>query len=170
LDAAFESKDDIARAVFEQLQNVMKDYGYSIVNTLVTDLAPDSKVKASMNEINAARRLKEAASHQAEAEKVRQVKAAEAEAEARYLSGLGVARQRKAIVEGLKSSVSEFSEEVTGASPKDVMDILLLSQYFDTLSVVGANSLILEHDPATVANLQWYVGASFIEKKKDLLS
>jgi hypothetical protein len=52
-----------------------------------------------MNEINAARRLKEAASHKAEADKTRQVKGAEAEAEARYLSGLGVARQRKAIVE-----------------------------------------------------------------------
>lgn len=174
LDQAFESKDDIAQAVLEQLQNVMKDYGYSIVNTLVTDLAPDSKVKASMNEINAAKRLKEAASHQAEADKVRQVKAAVAEAEARYLSGLGVARQRKAIVQGLQASVSEFSGEVQGAKPKDVMDILLLSQYFDTLSSVGANSLILEHDPATVANLQQQVGSSFLvnEKKggkKDLL-
>lgn len=162
LDQAFESKDDIAKAVFEQLQHVMKDYGYQIVNTLVTDLAPDSKVKASMNEINAAKRLKEAASHQAEADKVRQVKNAEAEAEARYLSGLGVARQRKAIVQGLQASVSEFSEEVGGATPKDVMDILLLSQYFDTLSVIGANSLILEHDPATVSNLQHQVGASFM--------
>lgn len=172
LDAAFESKDDIARSVLDSLQNVMKDYGYSIVNTLVTDLAPDSKVKASMNEINAARRLKEAASHQAEADKVRQVKNAEAEAEARYLSGLGVARQRKAIVQGLQASVSEFSEEVGGAKPKDVMDILLLSQYFDTLSVVGANSLILEHDPATVAGLQKQVGASFMTEagKRDLLS
>lgn len=173
LDAAFESKDDIARAVLEQLQNVMKDYGYSIVNTLVTDLAPDSKVKASMNEINAARRLKEAASHQAEADKIRQVKNAEAEAEARYLSGLGVARQRKAIVQGLQASVSSFSEEVGGATPKDVMDILLLSQYFDTLSVVGANSLILEHDPATVASLQHQVGASFMTgaaAKTDFLS
>ena len=176
LDTAFESKDDIAKAVFAQLQSVMKDYGYEIVNTLVTDLAPDSKVKASMNEINAARRLKEAASHQAEADKIRQVKAAEAEAEARYLSGLGVARQRKAIVEGLQASVSEFSNEVGGAKPKDVMDILLLSQYFDTLSSVGANSLILEHDPATVANLQQQVGLSFMtetgKKKgmKDLLS
>ena len=74
LDQAFESKDDIAQSVLEQLQSVMKDYGYAIVNTLVTDLAPDIKVKASMNEINAARRLKEAASHQAEADKVRQVK------------------------------------------------------------------------------------------------
>lgn len=170
LDQAFESKDDIAHAVLESLQQVMKDYGYSIVNTLVTDLAPDSKVKASMNEINAARRLKEAASHQAEADKVRQVKAAEADAEARYLSGLGVARQRKAIVKGLQASVSEFSSEVKGADPKDVMDILLLSQYFDTLSTVGANSLILEHDPATVANLQQQVGVSFMAGRQDLLS
>jgi regulator of protease activity HflC (stomatin/prohibitin superfamily) len=101
-----------------------QDYGYEILTTLVTDLAPDSKVKASMNEINASRRLKEAASHKAEADKVKQVKAAEAEAEARYLSGLGVARQRKAIVQGLQASVSEFSQEVEGSTPKDVMDIL----------------------------------------------
>ena len=77
-----------------------------------------------MNEINASRRLKEAASHKAEADKVKQVKAAEAEAEARYLSGLGVARQRKAIVHGLQESVAEFSQEVEGSTPKDVMDIL----------------------------------------------
>jgi len=101
-----------------------QDYGYEILATLVTDVSPDAKVKASMNEINASRRLKEAASHKAEADKVRQVKAAEGEAEARYLSGLGVARQRKAIVQGLQSSVAEFSSEVEGATPKDVMDIL----------------------------------------------
>jgi len=171
LDQAFESKDDIARAVLTQLQKTMKDYGYSIVNTLVTDLSPDHKVKASMNEINAAKRLKEAASHQAEADKVRQVKAAEGEAEAKYLSGLGVARQRKAIVQGLQASVSDFSDDVPGATPKDVMDLLLLSQYFDTLSVVGANSLILEHDPATVANLQEQVGMSFMKRSaNDLLA
>jgi hypothetical protein len=82
-----------------------------------------------MNEINASRRLKEAASHKAEADKTKQVKGAEAEAEARYLSGLGVARQRKAIVDGLQSSVSAFSKEVDGATPKDVMSVLLLTQY-----------------------------------------
>jgi regulator of protease activity HflC (stomatin/prohibitin superfamily) len=162
LDEAFTSKDEVAQAVLGQLRDVMKAYGYEILNTLVTDLSPDSRVKASMNEINASRRLKEAASHKAEADKVKQVKAAEAEAEARYLSGLGVARQRKAIVEGLQESVGDFSASVEGATPKDVMDILLLSQYFDTLSVVGANSLILEHDPATVASLRQSVGGSFL--------
>ena len=89
LDEAFASKADIAEAVLEQLKDVMANYGYEIKNCLVTDLSPDYKVKASMNEINASRRLKEAASHKAEADKVKQVKNAEAEAEARYLSGFG---------------------------------------------------------------------------------
>lgn len=172
LDQTFASKADIASAVKEKLKSVMLQYGYEIMEALVTDLAPDIKVKASMNEINASKRLKEAASHKAEADKVKQVKAAEAEAEARYLSGLGVARQRKAIVQGLQTSVSEFSDNVENATPKDVMDILLLTQYFDTLSAVGANSMILEHDPATVAVLQKQVGKSFLDKgnKKGFLS
>jgi len=174
LDETFASKADIASAVKDKLESVMQQYGYQIMEALVTDLAPDHKVKASMNEINASKRLKEAASHKAEADKIKQVKAAEAEAEARYLSGLGVARQRKAIVSGLQTSVSEFSENVDGATPKDVMDILLLTQYFDTLSSVGANSMILEHDPATVARLQKQVGKSFLDRTsagtKDFLS
>jgi regulator of protease activity HflC (stomatin/prohibitin superfamily) len=161
LDEAFASKDEIAAATLNQLEGVMKDYGYQILNTLVTDLSPDSRVKASMNEINASKRLKEAAAHKAEADKIKQVKDAEADAEAKYLNGLGIARQRKAIVDGLQASVSEFSSEVKGTTPKDVMNILMLSQYFDTLNNVGANSLILEHDPATVANLQAQVGKSF---------
>ena len=169
LDETFASKADIASAVKDKLQSVMHQYGYEIMEALVTDLAPDHKVKSSMNEINASKRLREAASHKAEADKIRQVKAAEAEAESRYLSGLGVARQRKAIVEGLQMSVSEFTQDISIATPKDVMDILLLTQYFDTLSSVGANSLILEHDPATVANLQRQVGKSFLEKKKGFL-
>lgn len=165
LDEAFASKAQIADATLEQLTEVMREYGYEILNTLVTDLDPDPTNKASMNEITASKRLKEAASHKAEANKVQQVKAAEADAEAKYLSGVGVARQRKAIVQGLQSSVAAFSSEVAGATPKDVMDVLLLTQYFDTLSVVGANNLILEHDPSTVANLQKQVSVSFLKNQ-----
>lgn len=166
LDEAFASKSEIADATLHQLETVMKDYGYEILNTLVTDMSPDSRVKASMNEINASKRLKEAASHKAEADKVQQVKAAEADAEARYLSGLGVARQRKAIVEGLQASVNEFSDDVSGVGPKDVMDILMLTQYFDTLSAVGANSMILEHEPASVANLSNQVTRSMLRNRQ----
>ena len=160
LDEAFASKATIAEATLNQLESVMKDYGYEILNTLVTDMSPDARVKASMNEINASKRLKEAASHKAEADKVQQVKAAEAEADARYLSGLGVARQRKAIVAGFQESVSEFSQEVEGVKAKDVMDILMLTQYFDTLGAVGANNMILKHEPASVASIQAQVRSS----------
>lgn len=165
LDESFANKKDIATNIFNQLRDVMREYGYEILDSLVTDIAPDAKVKASMNEINASRRLKEAASHKAEADKIKQVKGAEAEAEARYLSGLGVARQRKAISQGLQASVAEFTEEVVGAAPKDVMDVLLLTQYLDTLGTIGANTLILQHDPSTVSELQEQLSSSFLQKQ-----
>jgi hypothetical protein len=66
------------------------------------------------------------------------VKSAEAEAEAKYLSGVGVAKQRKAIVDGLRSSIVDFSNNVEGASTKEVMDLLLLTQYFDMIRDVGS--------------------------------
>ena len=62
LDQLFEMKDDIATAVKAELDSVMDDFGYGIVKALVTDINPDEKVKVSMNEINAAQRLREAAS------------------------------------------------------------------------------------------------------------
>ena len=157
LDDAFASKADIAASVMTQLRDVMKDYGYEIINSLVTDLSPDSKVKASMNEINASKRIREAASHKAEADKILQVKAAEAEAESKYLSGLGVARQRQAIVAGLRDSISEFGKEVEGASPHDAMNLLLLTQYFDALSAIGSSSktstIFIPHDPGSVGSI-----------------
>lgn len=69
------------------------------LQVLITDLDPDQRVKAAMNEINASKRLKYAVAERAEGDKILQVKAAEAEAEAKYLSGVGVAKQRKAIVD-----------------------------------------------------------------------
>lgn len=169
LDQAFSSKTDIAQACQDQLKSVMSEYGYEILESLVTDLSPDMKVKASMNEINASKRLKMASMHKAEADKIKQVKAAEAEAEARYLSGMGVARQRKAIVDGLKQSINDFKADVKGTQPRDVMDLLLLTQYFDLLRDVGANSLFLDHEPQAVARLQMQVNGGFMKTKKGMM-
>jgi len=54
-------------------------------------------------------------------------------------TGVGVARQRKAIVDGLKNSISDFTsnEQIKGASSKDVVDLLLITQYFDMLNSIG---------------------------------
>ena len=145
-----------------------------------------------MNEINSSKRLKYAVAERAEGDKILQVKSAEAEAEAKYLSGVGVAKQvrivlqkstisvivtlcvapqksmrterwsqetckeyhdtpclilkilsflllqRKAIVDGLRSSIVDFSDHVQGSSTKEVMDLLLLTQYFDMIRDVGS--------------------------------
>lgn len=152
LDNVFETKDDIAQAVKTELEQIMDDFGYGIVKTLVTDIDPDAKVKASMNEINAAQRLRVAAVEQAEADKIRVVKAAEAEAESKALQGKGIADQRTAIVKGLEESVSEFKDSVEGTSAHDVMNLVLMTQYFDTLKDVGlssnTNTIMIPHSPS----------------------
>ena len=90
-----------------------------IVNTLVTDLAPDAGVLAAMNNIETKRRERVAATEAAEAQKIIIVKTAQGEGEAKVakaegereamkLQGEGVALQRKAIVDGLKDSVVQF--------------------------------------------------------------
>jgi regulator of protease activity HflC (stomatin/prohibitin superfamily) len=137
LDAAFEAKEDLALSVKNALTETMTSYGYQIVQVLITDLDPDERVKNAMNEINSSKRLKYAVAEQAEGNKILKVKAAEAEAESKYLSGVGVAKQRKAIVDGLRNSIIDFSETVHGSSPKEVMDLLLLTQYFDMIRDVG---------------------------------
>merc|ERR1719284_1923074 len=116
-------------AVKERLAKSMGEYGYLIHQVLVTDLSPDDKVRHAMNEIDANRRLRIAATEKAEAEKVLKVKAAEADAESKFLQGQGVARQRTAIVEGLKHAVGGNTE----MDPKTVQELLLITQYFDTL-------------------------------------
>jgi len=140
LDHAFESKEEISLSLKTHLQETMNNYGVIILNALVTDLSPDVKVRDAMNEINASKRLKESAYQRAEGEKILKVKKAEAEAESMYLSGVGVARQRKAIMDGLKDSIIAFSSNVPGTTPKDVMDLLVLNQYFDTLQDMSNNN------------------------------
>lgn len=152
LDKTFEAKDDVAQAVKEQLADIMDDFGYHIVKALVVDIDPDAAVKESMNRINAAERLKAAAEMEAEALKIRQVKAAEAEAEAKHLQGIGIAKQRKAIADGLSESAELVKGNVESMSTETVMALLLMTQYFDTLQSMSSNSgsrtIFMPHSPS----------------------
>ena len=88
-----------------------------------------------MNEIQAQQRLRQAAREKAEANKILSVTAAEAEAEAKYLQGQGIARQRQAIVAGLRESVKEFGAQVEGVNSRDVLSLMLMTQWLDTMQV-----------------------------------
>lgn len=157
LDDLFEKKDEIADAVKSELAHVMDDFGYGIVKALVTDIDPDTKVKQAMNEINAAQRMRVAAAEKGEAERILRVKFAEAEAQSKALQGRGIADQRRAIVEGLRESVEDFRNGVPGSTAQDVMNLVLMTQYFDTLKELGtasrSNTILLPHSPGALGDL-----------------
>jgi len=167
LDEVFETKEEIAQAVQEELEKVMAGYGYHILQALITDIDPDKRVKEAMNNINAAQRLRVAAADKAEAEKIMVVKAAEADAESKHLAGVGVARQRAAIIQGLRDSVVGFAHEVEGTSAKEVMDLVLITQYFDTLKEIGANgrsnTVFIPHSPGAVESIADQIRNGFLQ-------
>ena len=138
LDDLFLSKDDISEAVQESLQKVMDDYGFIIRRSLITDITPDAKVAAAMNSINAAKRNREAAEHEAEAAKIKLVATAAAEAESKKLQGEGTANQRKAIALGIAESVRILHE--SGVSEREANAILLATQFFDMQQSLGQSS------------------------------
>merc|ERR1711892_1492148 len=150
LDDLFECKDEIASAVKERLSKSMGEYGYLIHQVLVTDLRPDEKVRFAMNEIDANRRLRVAAGEKAEADKVLIIKAAEADAESKFLQGQGVARQRTAIVKGLKQAVGGENAQMDS---KTVQELLLITQYFGTLERLAQGQATTVFMPHTVGNL-----------------
>lgn len=159
LDELFVSRSDVALDVVRSLQGTMHYFGYAIIDTLITDISPNSLVREAMNEINAARKLKEAMSHKAEAEKVVKVKAAEALAETLHLDGVGVAKQRNEIANGLQASIREFPDDTI--SSKNVMDLLLVSHYYDVLDAIGSENMFLYHNPKELRVLQEQVSSYF---------
>lgn len=167
LDDVFDQKDEIAKAVKTDLAQTMPSYGYHILQTLVTDIEPDSRVKSSMNEINAAQRQRVAAADKAEAEKILVVKGAEADAESKYLAGVGISRQRQAIVNGLRDSVQAFTREITDVSPRDVLEIMMMTQYFDMMKDVGSNSrtstIFVPNTPGAVSDVSSQIRNGFLQ-------
>jgi len=170
LDEVFEKKEDIAQDIEEKLGNIMPEFGYFIKTALVNDIVPDTKVASAMNEINAQERLRVAAEHKGEAEKILVVKAAEADAKSKELSGIGIANQRIAIVKGLKESVEDFQQAIEGVNAKDVISLVLLTQYYDMLTDVGRhsnnNTILIPHSPGAVGDFQQQIISSLLAADK----
>ena len=168
LDELFEKKDEIALEVQHQVAEEMTAYGYIIVKTLITKVEPDAEVKQSMNEINAAQRKRVAAQELAEADKIKIVTAAEAEKD--RLHGVGIAQQRKAIVDGLAESIAELKEANVGMSEEQIMSILLTNQYLDTLNTFadkGNQTLFLPNNPNGVDDIHTQILSSLkVDNKK----
>ena len=131
LDDVFEKKDDVAIAVKGELNEAMKNYGFDIIKTLVTDIDPDSQVKESMNRINASEREKVAAQFEGDAQRILIVERAKAEAESKRLQGQGIADQRREIARGLEDSVKVLNG--VDINSQEASALIVVTQHYDTL-------------------------------------
>jgi regulator of protease activity HflC (stomatin/prohibitin superfamily) len=163
LDDVFLKKDDIAIAVKNELQEAMREYGYNIIKTLVTDIDPDSQVKEAMNRINASEREKVAAQFEGEAQKILIVERAKAEAESKRLQGQGIADQRREIARGLEDSVKVLNN--VDINSQEASALIVVTQHYDTLQSVGAESnsnlILLPNSPQAGSEMLNNMVASF---------
>lgn len=163
LDYVFEKKDDIAIAVKSELSDAMNEYGYGIVKALVTDIDPDEEVKVAMNRINAAEREKTAAQFEGDAERIKIVEKARAEAESKRLQGQGIADQRREIAKGLEDSVEVLNK--AGINAQEASALIVITQHYDTLQSMGetsnSNLIMLPNAPSTASDMMTQLIASF---------
>ncbi|KAF6165703.1 hypothetical protein GIB67_012600 [Kingdonia uniflora] len=120
----------------------MSAYGYHIIQMLITYIEPDEHVKWAMNKINAAARMRVVANEKAEAKKILQIKRAEGDAKAKYLSG---------------------------TTTKDVMDKVLVTQYFDTMKKIGTSSkslvVFIPHGPGVARDVAAHICDGLLQKE-----
>ena len=163
LDDVFVKKDDIAIAVKRELQEYMSEYGYDIIKTLVTDIDPDSQVKAAMNRINASEREKIAAQFEGDAARILIVEKAKAEAESKRLQGQGIADQRREIARGLEESVEVLNK--VGINSQEASALIVVTQHYDTLQAIGeetnSNLILLPNSPQAGSDMLNNMVASF---------
>lgn len=67
-----------------------------------------------------------------------------------------MAKQRKAIVDGLRSSIVNFHGSVEGSSTKDVMDLLLLTQVSGPILLLAFGSNLNLTNPQPCATWRQY--------------
>lgn len=139
LDKLFESQNDICHAVAAQVKPLMRQFGYTIENTLVTNIEPDKVVRASMNEINASERLKESAQNKADADYIFKVREAEGDRDRKRLQGEGTAQQRLAILEGYGTGIDELAKR-WGLTSKEVVDFVLRMQQIDVMEALSKSN------------------------------
>ena len=163
LDDVFEKKDDIAIAVKGELNEAMKNYGFDIIKTLVTDLDPDAQVKESMNRINASEREKVAAQFEGDAQRILIVERAKAEAESKRLQGQGIADQRREIARGLEDSVKVLNN--VDINSQEASALIVVTQHYDTLQSVGSasnsNLILMPNSPQAGSEMLNNMVASF---------
>jgi regulator of protease activity HflC (stomatin/prohibitin superfamily) len=137
-EGLLEKKEELALHIKADLEKQFEEWGMIIMSFQITNVAFPETITNAMSEVVASQQLRKAAENKGEAVKIQSIKEAEADKERKRLQGEGIAQERKAIAEGFKESI-ELMKEATGQSAKDIMSILTLTQYLDTMKSIGVS-------------------------------
>jgi regulator of protease activity HflC (stomatin/prohibitin superfamily) len=137
-EGLLENKEELALHIKGDLEVQFRDWGMQIHSFQITNVTFPETITNAMSEVVASEQLKKAAENKGEATKIQAIKEAEAEKERKRLQGEGIALERRAIAEGLKQSI-EVVADATKQSPSEIVAILTLTQYLDTMKSIGSS-------------------------------
>ncbi len=133
----FAKREDIWEAIEIRLREKLSTFGYTLDSIQVRDVKLESSVMSAMNKIIETEKFKEAALNEAEANKIMQVKEAEAEKESKILLWEWMAGQRMKIAEWFKESVDLIKQTDDSLNAEKVLAFLLDSSRIETLWTIG---------------------------------
>jgi regulator of protease activity HflC (stomatin/prohibitin superfamily) len=137
-EGILEKKEELAQHIQRDLEVQFSEWGMLIKSFQITNVNFPLTITDAMSEVVASLQLRKAAENKGEATKIQAIKEAEAEKERKRLQGEGIALEREAIAEGLRRSV-ETMQKITNQTSAEIMAILNLTQYLDTLKTVGGS-------------------------------
>ncbi|SIS70092.1 SPFH domain-containing protein [Paracoccus saliphilus] len=120
-DDLFKSRDAFETDVEQTLAARMGEFGFKIENVLVDDPQPSTELREAFDRVIAAQRLKDAATNEGEALRIKSVAAANAEGESLRIKGEAYAKFRNIIAEGNAEALKKFTA-TTGLTDKDALD------------------------------------------------
>lgn len=135
-EGILEKKEELALHIQGDLEKQFSEWGMIIRSFQITNVTFPTTITDAMSEVVASQQLRKAAENKGEAIKIQAIKEAEAEKERKRLQGEGIALEREAIAEGLRKSI-ETVQTATHQSSTEILAILNLTQYLDTLKSIG---------------------------------
>lgn len=138
-------RDEIVHEVHRHLDDELLEWGYRLVNLQINDIAFDEAIMRSMAQVVATANLRAAAENEAQAQYISKTRVAEAEAHARRVvaeaerdaeeqRGLGNARMRAKVAEGLAKAGETM--QAGGVEP----GFMLYTMWLDTMKTVAERS------------------------------
>ncbi len=137
-EGILEKKEELAIHIKGDLERQFEEWGMIIMSFQITNIAFPETITNAMSEVVASEQLRRAAENKGEAIKIQSIKEAEADKERKRLQGEGIALERKAIAEGFKESI-ELMKTATGQNAREIMSVLTLTQYLDTMKGIGTS-------------------------------